>query len=54
VSEFLREQTTTGKLLLIAGLGLDGGEGTDEASAAVLAASAIALVLLRRRARDAV
>ena len=44
--------------LLIAGLAFDGGEGTDEASAAVLAASAtasvIALVLLRRRARDAV
>ena len=44
--------------LLIAGLAFDGGEGTDETSAAVLAASAtasvIALVLLRRRARDAV
>ena len=44
--------------VLIAGLAFDGGVGTDEASAAVLAASApasvIALVLLWRRARDPV
>ena len=43
--------------LLIAELAFDGGEGTDEASAAVLAASvvasAIAIVLLRRRSRHA-
>jgi NhaA family Na+:H+ antiporter len=44
--------------LLIAGLAFEGGKGADEASAAVLAASVtasvLALVLLRRRARDAV